>query len=209
MRSDEKRKKKKWTKARIITWGLGLVLGLFLLTIGVWWVKSWPIFDEKDTVSTSNYTVKQIGELDTTSVFYDKTFETSESGKLLGLKVGTEKSLYVFHFKAQLYYDLDKASSHYNKLTKTMTVRMPKPSVKLILKDDDSKATFKYYDLKDSIWVHPKNDKGLKIQAKLANTAKQDILKKKDLIKTSQESAEAILTKMFSNDPIHLKFKFA
>ena len=93
--------------------------------------------------------------------------------------MGTEKSLYIFHFKAQVYYDLNKATSHYDEKSKTMTVNMPKPGVKLILKDDDSKATYQYYDLKDSVWVNDKNDKGLKLQAKLADTAKQDIMKKK------------------------------
>ncbi|MCI1893812.1 MAG: DUF4230 domain-containing protein [Lactobacillus sp.] len=179
MRSDEKSKKKKWTKARIIKWAISAGIVIVVLTLGIWKVKSLHFFDEKDTVSTSNYTVKNIGELDTTSVFYDKTVETSESGRFLGLKMGTEKSLYIFHFKAQVYYDLNKATSHYDEKSKTMTVNMPKPGVKLILKDDDSKATYQYYDLKDSVWVNDKNDKGLKLQAKLADTAKQDIMKKK------------------------------
>ena len=179
MRSDEKSKKKKWTKARIIKWAISAGIVIVVLTLGIWKVKSLHFFDEKDTVSTSNYTVKNIGELDTTSVFYDKTVETSEPGRFLGLKMGTEKSLYIFHFKAQVYYDLNKATSHYDEKSKTMTVNMPKPGVKLILKDDDSKATYQYYDLKDSVWVNDKNDKGLKLQAKLADTAKQDIMKKK------------------------------
>ncbi|KRM54875.1 hypothetical protein FC18_GL001917 [Lacticaseibacillus sharpeae JCM 1186 = DSM 20505] len=159
--------------------------------------------------STANYDVKEVGQLDTTSIYYDKVVKTNEVKKFLNVKVGKETSLYIFHFKAQIYYNLDKAHSDYNESTKTLTVTMPQPEVKLLLKDSNYAADCDYYKVKDSMLIADKNNKGLKIQKEAAQDVKTDILAKKDFTNTAQQSAKKVLSKMFSNDKIKVVCEFA
>lgn len=187
------------------------IIALVIIVLGggvAWTVYSHKQADVTDQVKTSNYTVKSIGELDALSVMYDKTVKETEASKILGLKVGTEESLYVFHFKAQVYYDLNQAQSHYDKEKKALAVTMPKAQVKLLLKDDKYTESYDYYKIKNNMFIDDTNDKGLAVQKKAVKDVKSDILERADVLPTAQKSAKATLEQMFKNDPIKVVISF-
>lgn len=159
--------------------------------------------------STTNYTVKNIGQLDVTNVFYDKTVSQTEKGSLFGIKVGKESSLYIFHFKAQVYYDLDQATSRFDRKTNTLTVRLPAAQVKLLLKDPKYNLSYDYYQVHNSIFVKNSDDKGLKVEQRAAKDVEKDILAKKDVIASAQTNAKKILQQMFVKDHIKVKCIFS
>ncbi|MFT8459175.1 MAG: DUF4230 domain-containing protein [Liquorilactobacillus ghanensis] len=163
----------------------------------------------EEQTSTANYSVKDIGQLDVENVFYDKTVNQAESGSFLGIKVGKETSLYIFHFKAQVYYDLDKAHSSYNAADKTLTVQMPQPEIKLLLKDSKYHMNYDYYKVHNSIFVKDSDDKGLKVEQQAADEVKKDILAKPDVIASAKSSARKTLTQMFARDNVKVKCVFS
>ncbi|WP_246287380.1 DUF4230 domain-containing protein [Lacticaseibacillus absianus] len=186
-------------------------LGIILIAIvgigaGFMYLRSTDTETEK---ATANYDVKEVGQLDTTSIFYDKIVKAKEAKKVLNLKVGEEAVLYIFHFKAQIYYDLSQAHSEYDDSTKTLKVTMPHPEVKLLLKDSHYSADYDYYKVKDSVLIEDKNTNGLKLQKEAADDVKTDILAKDDIVNTAEQSAKKILSKMFSADKVRVICEFA
>lgn len=87
--------------------------------------------------STPGFNLDKIGELDVASIYYDKILNEEESKKAFGLKIAKENALYVFHLKAQIYYDLTQAKIDHDEKKQTVTVHLPKPNVKLLLNDSD------------------------------------------------------------------------
>ena len=187
-----------------------VLIVIVLVVISAFGGYSFYSYSQKPTVKAhaDTYTLEKVGELDTLSIKYDKTLEQDEPGKFLGLKVGTEKSLYIFHFKAQIYYNLDDAISRYNKDQKTLTVTMPTAKIKLLLKDNKYTGDFDYYKLKNNAFVKDSNDKGLKVQQEAIKDVKADILKMKDIVPSAQKSATTTITQMFANDPIKVIVNF-
>lgn len=159
--------------------------------------------------STANFSVEDIGELDVTTVFYDKTVSQTKKGSLLGLNVGKDTSLYIFHFKAQVYYDLSKAESTYDKLNRELTVKLPKAEAKLILKDSKYDLDYDYYKAASSIFVKEDNSKGLEVQKQAAKDIKKDILGKKDIVKTAQDSAKKTLKNIYKVNNIDVNCTFS
>ncbi|KRN18131.1 DUF4230 domain-containing protein [Lacticaseibacillus camelliae] len=164
---------------------------------------------ESTKVATSNFKVKQIGELDTTSVYYDKTVNKDKVGQILGgLIKDKETTVYIFHFKAQVYFDLAKSKNHYDSATKTLLITMPAPQVKLLLKDSDYASSFDYYKTNASMFVSDNNATGLKIQKEAAKDVDEDILGKPDIVTTAKKSAQQMLSRMLGTKGVKVKCSF-
>lgn len=191
-------------------WIIAILVIIALVVFTVYQGYSWLKFalNRDDDVTRSNYHVQEIGELDAVSVAYDKTISSTEAGHLWFIHTGDEKWLYIFHFKAQIYYDLKQAKSKYDKKAKTLTITMPKEQVKLLLRDGKYAASYKSFQIKNSNFVAQKNDNGLELQKKAIKDVNADILNKKDFITDAQTSVKKTLKQMYRNEDVKLKFAF-
>ncbi len=162
----------------------------------------------KITTSAGSYNVEKIGELDVASIYYDKILNEEESHRVFGLTVGKERSLYVFHFKAQIFYDLAQATNTYDEENKILEITMPAPGVKLLMKDSDYSLDFEYYVAKNSIWIQDDNMKGLNIQKKVMENIEEEILGKEEFIEIAQENIGKILNAMYQTQGIEVNCVF-
>ena len=151
---------------------------------------------------------KKIGELDVASIYYDKILNEEESHRVFGLTVGKERSLYVFHFKAQIFYDLAQATNTYDEENKILEITMPAPGVKLLMKDSDYSLDFEYYVAKNSVWIQDDNMKGLNIQKKVMENIEEEILGKEEFIEIAQENIGKILNAMYQTQGIEVNCVF-
>ena len=162
----------------------------------------------KITTSAGSYNVEKIGELDVASIYYDKILNEEESHRVFGLTVGKERSLYVFHFKAQIFYDLTHATNTYDEEIKILEITMPAPGVKLLMKDSDYSLDFEYYVAKNSVWIQDDNMKGLNIQKKVMENIEEEILGKEEFIEIAQENIGKILNAMYQTQGIEVNCVF-
>ena len=201
--ADVKKNMKKKTKLILSIVGLVVFAGvIFFSTLYYVDAKS------KITTSAGSYNVEKIGELDVASIYYDKILNEEESHRVFGLTVGKERSLYVFHFKAQIFYDLAQATNTYDEENKILEITMPAPGVKLLMKDSDYSLDFEYYVAKNSVWIQDDNMKGLNIQKKVMENIEEEILGKEEFIEIAQENIGKILNAMYQTQGIEVNCVF-
>ena len=124
------------------------------------------------------------------------------------MTVGKERSLYVFHFKAQIFYDLAHATNTYDEENKILEITMPAPGVKLLMKDSDYSLDVEYYVAKNSVWIQDDNMKGLNIQKKVMENIEEEILGKEEFIEIAQENIGKILNAMYQTQGIEVNCVF-
>lgn len=188
--------------------GIVVVAVAVVLTIGG---LAWTRYSEarvKDTNSAGSYSVEKIGELDVTSVYYDKILNRDESKKLFGITLAKESSLYIFHFKGQIYYDLTQSKSKYNEEEKTLKVTLPKPQVKLLMKDSGYSIDYEYFKASNSMFIKDDNNKGLEIQKAAIANVEEEILGKEDFVELAQSSVLTILKQMYAPQEIQVECEF-
>lgn len=208
----EKKKRSNFIK---VFFGLGKVkiitilvsLAVFIIIGGLAWTK-YSEAKINDTSSAGSYSVEKIGELDVTSVYYDKILNRDESKKLFGLTVAKESSLYIFHFKAQIYYDLTQAKTNYNAETKTLKITLPKAQVKLLMKDSEYSIDYEYYKAANSLFIKDDNNKGLEIQKEAIKNVEEEILGKEDFVELAQTNILTILKQMYAPQEIEVECEF-
>lgn len=185
------------------------IVGLVVFA-GVIFFSTLYFVDAKSKITTSagSYNVEKIGELDVASIYYDKILNEEESHRVFGVTVGKERSLYVFHFKAQIFYDLAQATNTYDEENKILEITMPAPGVKLLMKDSDYSLDFEYYVAKNSVWIQDDNMKGLNIQKKVMENIEEEILGKEEFIEIAQENIGKILNAMYQTQGIEVNCVF-
>ena len=198
-------KKNMKKKTKLILSIVGLVVFAGVIFFGTLY-----FVDAKSKITTSagSYNVEKIGELDVASIYYDKILNEEESHRVFGLTVGKERSLYVFHFKAQIFYDLAHATNTYDEENKILEITMPAPGVKLLMKDSDYSLDFEYYVAKNSVWIQDDNMKGLNIQKKVMENIEEEILGKEEFIEIAQENIGKILNAMYQTQGIEVNCVF-
>ena len=204
--NEERMWKRIWKKkTKLILSIVGLVVFAGVIFFGTLY-----FVDAKSKITTSagSYNVEKIGELDVASIYYDKILNEEESHRVFGLTVGKERSLYVFHFKAQIFYDLAQATNTYDEENKILEITMPAPGVKLLMKDSDYSLDFEYYVAKNSVWIQDDNMKGLNIQKKVMENIEEEILGKEEFIEIAQENIGKILNAMYQTQGIEVNCVF-
>lgn len=175
------------------------VIGALFVVVAIWFIIS--LFPSGGTkVNVSEFEVKKIREINALAITYDKTVdETSDQAKAFGFfKIGSkERDLYIFHFKAKMYYDMAKVKP--NKVGNTITYTLPKAKVDLLLGSDNFITDYENYKLKDAFFVLDANDKGLKVQTKAVKETTKEIKTNETFIKQAQDSAREFLTSLYSD----------
>ncbi|WP_460059005.1 DUF4230 domain-containing protein [Pseudolactococcus yaeyamensis] len=175
------------------------VMGILVVMVVIWFLFS-LIPSGSTKVKTSEFEVKEIREINALAITYDKTVdETSNQAKAFGFfKIGSkERDLYIFHFKAKMYYDMAKVNP--NTVGNTITYTLPKAKVDLLLAGDNFITDYEIYKLKDAFFVLDANDKGLEVQTKAVSETTKEIRTNEAFIKQAQDSAREFLTSLYSD----------
>ncbi|MDR3241670.1 MAG: DUF4230 domain-containing protein [Lactobacillaceae bacterium] len=190
--------KKISTSFKLQMWAIGIIVAIIALLIG-----GLAIYNQGHKAGQSQAvtkvdvdikTILPISEVNSLTIYYDKTVDANTPGKAFFFFNDNDRDLYIYKFVAKVGYDAKKIKQKLSKNDTHLTVTVPKMQV-----NSTELLSYKYYSIKSSVWISKSKEDGLKNQKKAKKEVNQNILATKVIKKETQASFKSFVTGMYGN----------